>query len=319
MNERHHIRVMGVQNMHALAGASENASGPGNIIPDLPVRALPANLQGRDFVVGDLHGCFSLLDRLLEHVHFDPVCDRLFSVGDLIDRGPDSLRCLEYLDMPWFHAVKGNHESLLLEFFEPYLASGTMDDWDKLPQSDVWLNGGEWVADSYLPKERRMTETFDRLLQRLRSLPLIWVVGEGAERFHVLHAELIRPGYRKQRQKVWLDADIDRWLAGEPVDRLTREALVWGRTLLNALAGPCLAAAQPGLSTTYCGHTIGESARAYLSHVCLDTGAYLPDAGFGMTLYSIHERRLLRASQANREVVEVHCVLPATSQMPATE
>ena len=115
------------------------------------VRALPANARGRDFVVGDLHGCFGLLDRLLEHVRFDPASDRLFSVGDLVDRGPDSLRCVEFLASPWFYAVKGNHETLLLEFFESYLADGTMDDWDRFPQSDVALNGGEWVEACCLP------------------------------------------------------------------------------------------------------------------------------------------------------------------------
>lgn len=40
-------------------------------IKSLPlVRALPSNQKGRDFVVGDLHGCFDLLDRLLEAVRF---------------------------------------------------------------------------------------------------------------------------------------------------------------------------------------------------------------------------------------------------------
>jgi hypothetical protein len=74
------------------------------------VRALPSNQKGRDFVVGDLHGCFDLLDRLLEIVRFDPANDRLFSVGDLVDRCPDSFRCISFLGSPWFHAVEGNHE-----------------------------------------------------------------------------------------------------------------------------------------------------------------------------------------------------------------
>lgn len=273
--------------------------------PPKLVRAMPANERGRDFVVGDLHGCFDLLDRLLEHVRFDPASDRLFSVGDLIDRGPDSPRCAEFLQVSWFHAVKGNHETMLLEFFGPYFAEGTMDYWDRAPHSDVWLNGGDWIEACYLPDEQRMTDAFDGLLAKLRDLPLIWVVGKGGERFHVLHAELIRPGYRRERCKVWLDADIDRWLAGEPVDRVTREELVWGRTLLNALAGPSLPPAQTGLSTTYCGHTIGEGVRTYLSHVCLDTGAYLPAPGFGLTLHSVHEERTLRAMHGRAEIVDV--------------
>lgn len=280
------------------------------------VRALPSNQLGRDFVVGDLHGCFDLLDRLLDFVQFDPACDRLFSVGDLVDRGPDSLRSLEFLESPWFHAVKGNHETLLLDFFEPYLASGMMDYWDEVAGSGLWLNGGEWVGACYLPDEARMTESFDRLLEQLRDLPLIQVVGQGAERFHVVHAELVQPDYRKNRQKVWLDTDIDRWMAGEAIDELTYERLVWGRTLMMLLAGPAMPPVQTGLSPTYCGHTIGESVRSYLSHVCLDTGAYRSldvdsqGAGsYGLTLHSIHERRQLRASYDSAEVLEVCCTL----------
>lgn len=279
--------------------------------PSSLVCALPSNQVGRDFVVGDLHGCFDLLDRLLDHVRFDAACDRLFSVGDLIDRGPESLRSLEFLDAPWFHPVKGNHEMLLLDFFGSYLATGRMDYWDEISASDFWLNGGEWVEACYLPEEQRMTGTFDRLLERLRDLPFIQVVGEGRERFQVVHAELIRPDYRTSRPKVWLDADIDRWKDGEAIDEVTYERLVWGRTLMMLLSGPATPRMQQGLSPTYCGHTIGETVRSYLSHVCLDTGAYQSrESGssaltcFGLTLCSVSEQRLLRAAYCTPEVVE---------------
>ena len=50
------------------------------------------NVGGRDFAVGDIHGCFSHLSRSLEAIGFDAAVDRLFSVGDLVDRGPDGLQ-----------------------------------------------------------------------------------------------------------------------------------------------------------------------------------------------------------------------------------
>ena len=59
-----------------------------------PIRKLPTNALGKDYVVGDLHGCFDLLQRLLHEVEFNKVTDRLFSVGDLIDRGQDSFKCM---------------------------------------------------------------------------------------------------------------------------------------------------------------------------------------------------------------------------------
>lgn len=78
------------------------------------IKKVPANVDGRDFVVGDLHGCFDELAKLLIHVKFDPTRDRLFSTGDLIDRGPRSKECLSLLSKQWFFAVLGNHEELLI-------------------------------------------------------------------------------------------------------------------------------------------------------------------------------------------------------------
>ena len=66
------------------------------------------------WVVGDLHGCRRELDLLLEQHKFDPQQDLLISVGDIIDRGPDSLGCLALLQEPWFRCVRGNHEEMAL-------------------------------------------------------------------------------------------------------------------------------------------------------------------------------------------------------------
>ncbi|MFB1009911.1 MAG: metallophosphoesterase, partial [Thiopseudomonas sp.] len=43
------------------------------------------------YAVGDLQGCLEPLQQLLQQVQFDPASDRLWLVGDLINRGPDSL------------------------------------------------------------------------------------------------------------------------------------------------------------------------------------------------------------------------------------
>lgn len=53
------------------------------------------------WVVGDIHGCFSMLMKRLRECRFDPQQDLLVSVGDLIDRGPDSLGCLALLRESW--------------------------------------------------------------------------------------------------------------------------------------------------------------------------------------------------------------------------
>ncbi len=60
----------------------------------------PSNETGRDFVVGDLHGCVDALRYLLCEIGFNGERDRLFSVGNLIDRGTDSLAAIDLIDKP---------------------------------------------------------------------------------------------------------------------------------------------------------------------------------------------------------------------------
>ena len=73
------------------------------------------NDRGRDFVAGDIHGCYETLERALEEVRFELGRDRLFSVGDLVNRGPHSLDTLRWLEERRLHdAVLGNHEARVL-------------------------------------------------------------------------------------------------------------------------------------------------------------------------------------------------------------
>lgn len=64
------------------------------------------------YVAGDIQGCYDPLRRLLDKVAFDPAHDRLWCVGDLVNRGPQSLETLRFLkDLgPVFSGVLGNHD-----------------------------------------------------------------------------------------------------------------------------------------------------------------------------------------------------------------
>jgi bis(5'-nucleosyl)-tetraphosphatase (symmetrical) len=68
------------------------------------------------WVIGDVHGCWRTLERLLVRISWDPEDDELWLVGDLVNRGPSSLEVLR-----WAHehsdrltVVLGNHDLHLL-------------------------------------------------------------------------------------------------------------------------------------------------------------------------------------------------------------
>ena len=100
--------------------------------------SLPKNTQGRDFFVGDIHGCFYLLSQALDYVGFDTTSDRLFSTGDLIDRGEFSEEVIHWLNQPYFYAIRGNHEQVLLD-----AVSGKCDeDYHRMMGGDWWYDLG---------------------------------------------------------------------------------------------------------------------------------------------------------------------------------
>lgn len=276
-----------------------------------PIRKLPANLQGKDYVAGDLHGCFSLLERLLDAVHFDKSRDRLFSVGDLIDRGPDSLRCLQLLEESWFYAVQGNHENMMLNFFLPYLLNGNLDRLKDVTGTGFLDYGGDWVKSYYHTRKKSMFAEFNRALTMIPEMPLIWIVGDGENRFHIIHAELVRPDYRTSQPAAWVDSDIDLWLTEQTIPPDVEDRLLWSRTLM--LSESCAldkAKIQPGLSLTFCGHTYSTRPRQVLSHICVDTGAFVSldsdpeaDGDYGLTLFDVQASRWVSASYRRNDVV----------------
>jgi serine/threonine protein phosphatase 1 len=276
------------------------------------IKRLPENKQGKDYVVGDLHGCFSLLDVLLAKVHFDKQKDRLFSVGDLIDRGPESLHCLFLLEEPWFMAVCGNHESMCLDFFLPYRVNDTLKVSDCASSNLFFDNGGAWIEQYYQANRQCMTPEFNRGLDLLLDMPLILVVGEGENRFHVIHAELIRSQYNFAKTATWLNSDIDRWFSEQRIPSIVSENLLWSRTLMSGrFSQHPTATLQPGLSTTFCGHSYAPKPQKVLSHICVDTGAFLSSsediqesADFGLTLFDVQASRWYLASYQRHEIIQ---------------
>jgi len=68
----------------------------------------------RRIFVGDVQGCRTELERLLEKVRYDPAGDELLPVGDFVNRGPDSAGVLRLCRTLGAGGVLGNHDVHLL-------------------------------------------------------------------------------------------------------------------------------------------------------------------------------------------------------------
>lgn len=67
------------------------------------------------YAIGDIQGCYSRLNRLLETIDYDESRDELWFVGDLVNRGPESLQALRFIkELPNKRVVLGNHDLHLI-------------------------------------------------------------------------------------------------------------------------------------------------------------------------------------------------------------
>lgn len=97
------------------------------------------------YAIGDIQGCYLEFQSLLEKIHFDPAQDRLWLVGDLVNRGPQSLEVLRFVrDLGRLAiTVLGNHDLHLLMLAEGCSKPGADDTLEAIltaPDRDVLLD-----------------------------------------------------------------------------------------------------------------------------------------------------------------------------------
>ena len=197
----------------------------------------PANTEGKDYIVSDLHGCYHDFYVLLQEIGFDKKVDRMFSVGDLVDRGPDSYKCLLLMYEPWFMPVKGNHEDL----FHDAICGDGMYIWT--------MNGGNW--------HDRDDVLIGDVANDANDLPtFITLEHESGKRIGICHAE----------------APTGDWDDVDNIDEDSREhaAAIWGRTRIKYGSNHV-----DNIDYTVHGHTIIKQPYVVGNSLYIDTGSFL--------------------------------------------
>ncbi len=110
----------------------------------------------------------------LETIGFDTKKDLLISVGDLVDRGTENVECLELITFPWFRAVRGNHEQMMIDGLSE---RGNVNHW--------MLNGGGWFFNIDYDKEILAKD----LAHKADELPLIIELVSKDKKYVICHAD----------------------------------------------------------------------------------------------------------------------------------
>ena len=205
------------------------------------VASFAVNAAGRDFVTGDVHGCFRTLAHALSAVGFNAECDRLFGVGDLVDRGPHSAEALEWLERRFAAVALGNHERAVRSWFEAKPPTAP-------PAGSDWLRA---IAP----------HAFGRWRVALRAMPVAITIETVYGPVGIVHAE--------SPHRVWTQA-LDLLESGSPsaVDDALLGLPVTKSQRAGTRAGPV-----EGLRALLHGHEPVEAVECSANRWNLDTGA----------------------------------------------
>ena len=91
----------------------------------------------RTIIIGDVHGMHDELQALIFKLNPTPE-DRVFFLGDLVDKGPDSLKVLRYVRYNGWTVVCGNHEESTLSLYAKAQKAGTFDGLRKV-EREPWI------------------------------------------------------------------------------------------------------------------------------------------------------------------------------------
>lgn len=202
----------------------------------------------RLFVVGDLHGCYTALMDQLNIVNFNFTNDLLISVGDLVDRGQDSLKCLELTKESWFKAIRGNHEQMCLEA--------------KLVPEMVNFHckhGGDWLYK--LPNKKQQ-----ECLTLCLNLPILLEVNFKGKKYGFVHADIHLNDWQEFKKSI----QKNDYFTNQNTSTL--QSALWGRSRISHGQKNTKYQYVVGIDEIYLGHTVVQHPLQFHNCFYIDTG-----------------------------------------------
>jgi serine/threonine protein phosphatase 1 len=200
----------------------------------------------RRIIVGDVHGHYDGLMMLLNAI-VPNAADRVYFLGDLIDRGPHSAKVVDFVRQNSYSCLLGNHEQMLMDSFpNPQKNEELLQGW--------LYCGGQMTLDSYKGNRSKLLEDIDWL----QTLPLYLDLGD-----------------------IWLvHAGLDPAI---PLEEQTREQFCWIRDRFHYIKAPYfpnkLIIIGHTITLTLPGVPKGNLARGQ-GWLGIDTGVYHPLSGW---------------------------------------
>lgn len=99
------------------------------------------------YAIGDVQGCFESLMALLETIQFNEQTDTLWFTGDLVNRGPDSLKVIRYVKSLGDRAITvlGNHDLHLLSLTQLHLRERAKHNLDVIIYAEDFMQIIDWL------------------------------------------------------------------------------------------------------------------------------------------------------------------------------
>ncbi len=261
------------------------------------------------YAIGDVQGCYDELRRLVDCIDFDPAADTLWFVGDLVNRGPRSLRVLRFVRDLGDAAVTvlGNHDLHLL-----MLAWGIRRLRSKDTVSDVLKASDRDELIAWL-RTRPLVHRHQGHLLVHAGLDPLWTAAEASSLAREIEAELqsddatrLLRRYRNGHWKSWSATRGNRNRRATALRTLTRIRCTTqsGRLDTDHVAGPDSAPRGSGpwyqakgrrsrRTTIVFGHWSSLGLRVERNLIALDTGCVW---GRALTAIRLEDRQIIQVT-----------------------